>query len=124
MIWSLAITGLFFVFVGYVEVLGTHDYSTPLSALAAPLNTLADINHVAFLKIPISLGAMFSFFALSLSCINAGARILYPMAAHGVFPHRLGDTHDRNRTPHVAITGYHRGLFAIPSVMQGRSPTR
>jgi amino acid transporter len=116
--WSLAITGLFFVFVSYVEVLGTHDYSTPLSALAAPLNTLADINHVGFLKIPIALGAMFSFFSLSLSCINAGARILYPMAAHGVFPHRLGDTHDRNRTPHVAITGYTIAVFAIPSIMQ------
>jgi amino acid transporter len=116
--WSLAITGLFFVFVSYVEVLGTHHYSSPLSALAAPLNTLADINHVGFLKIPIALGAMFSFFSLSLSCINAGARILYPMAAHGVFPHRLGDTHDRNRTPHVAITAFTVTAFAIPAVMQ------
>ena len=116
--WSLAITGLFFVFVSYVEVLGTHDYSSPLSALAAPLNTLADINHVGFLKIPIALGAMSSFFSLSLSCINAGARILYPMAAHGVFPHRLGDTHDRNRTPHVAITAFTILAFAIPSIMQ------
>ena len=116
--WSLAITGLFFVFVSYVEVLGTHSYSSPLSALAAPLDTLADINHVGFLKIPIALGAMFSFFSLSLSCINAGARILYPMAAHGVFPHRLGDTHDRNRTPHVAITAFTVVAFAIPAVMQ------
>jgi amino acid transporter len=40
------------------------------------------------------------------------------MAAHGVFPHRLGDTHDRNRTPHVAITGYTIAVFAIPSIMQ------
>ena len=116
--WSLAITGLFFVFVSYVEVLGTHDYSTPLSALAAPLNTLADIYHVGFLKIPIALGAMFSFFSLSLSCINAGARILYPMAAHGIFPAPPRDTHDRNRTPHIAITGYTIAVFAIPSVMQ------
>jgi amino acid transporter len=116
--WSLAITGLFFVFISYVEVLGTHHYSSPLSALAAPLNTLADIDHVGFLKIPIALGAMFSFFSLSLSCINAGARILYPMAAHGVFPRRLGDTHDRNRTPHVAITGYTIVLLAICSAMQ------
>ena len=116
--WSLAITGLFFVLVSYVEVLGTHSYSTPLSALAAPLNTLADINHVGFLKIPIALGAMFSFFSLSLSCINAGARILFPMAAHGVFPGRLADTHDRNRTPHVAITGYTLVIFAICAVMQ------
>jgi amino acid transporter len=116
--WSLAITGLFFVFISYVEVLGTHSYSSPLSALAAPLNTLADLNHVGYLKIPIALGAMFSFFSLSLSCINAGARILFPMAAHGVFPHRLGDTHERNRTPHVAITVFTIVVFAIPSVMQ------
>jgi amino acid transporter len=61
---------------------------------------------------------MISFFSLSLSCINAGARILYPMALHGAFPRAIGNAHDRNRTPHIAITVYTVLLFAIPTVMQ------
>jgi amino acid transporter len=116
--WSLAITGLFFVFVSYVEVLGSSNSGLSLDQLAAPVNALADAYHVSYLQAPISLGAMISFFSLSLSCINAGARILYPMALHGAFPHAIGNTHDRNRTPHIAIAVYTVIVFAIPSVMQ------
>ncbi|MBB5161659.1 APC family permease [Mycobacterium sp. AZCC_0083] len=116
--WSLAITGLFFVFVSYVEVLGSAHAGLSLSDLAAPVNALADAYHVSYLQAPISLGAMVSFFSLSLSCINAGARILYPMALHGAFPRAVGNSHDRNRTPHVAITVYTVVVVAIPAVMQ------
>jgi amino acid transporter len=116
--WSLAITGLFFVFVSYVEVLGSAHTGLSLSELAAPLNALADAYHVSYLQAPISLGAMVSFFSLSLSCINAGARILYPMARHGAFPRAIGNSHDRNRTPHVAITVYTIAVVAIPTIMQ------
>ena len=117
-IWSLAITGVFFVFVSYVEVFGTRHFGTSLADLSAPLNTLADIDKVGYLKAPISLGAATSFFSLSLSCINAGARILYPMANHGIFPRALGTSHHKNRTPHVAIAVFTIAVFAIPSVMQ------
>jgi amino acid transporter len=116
--WSLAIAGLFFVFVSYVEVLGSAHAGLSLDQLAAPVNALADAYHVSYLQAPISLGAMVSFFSLSLSCINAGARILYPMARHGAFPRAIGNCHDRNRTPHVAITVYTITVFAIPTVMQ------
>jgi amino acid transporter len=116
--WSLAIAGLFFVFVSYVEVLGSAHSGLSLDQLAAPVNALADAYHVSYLQAPISLGAMVSFFSLSLSCINAGARILYPMALHGAFPHAIGNTHDRNRTPHIAIAAYTVIVFAIPAVMQ------
>jgi amino acid transporter len=117
-IWSLALTGVFFVFVSYVEVFGTRHFGTSLADLSAPLNTLADIEHVGYFKAPISLGAAVSFFSLSLSCINAGSRILYPMANHGIFPRALGTSHHKNKTPHVAIVVYTVMIFAIPSVMQ------
>jgi amino acid transporter len=116
--WSLAITGLFFVFVSYVEVLGSAHAGLSLADLAAPVNALADAYHVSYLQAPISLGAMVSFFSLSLSCVNAGARILYPMARHGAFPHAIGNSHDRNRTPHIAITVYTIIVFTIPTIMQ------
>ena len=117
-IWSLIITGLFFVFVSYVEVSGTKHYSTSLGALSAPLNTLADIYQVGYLKWPISLGATVSFFSLSLSCINAGSRILYPMAQHGIFPRSLSRIHHKNHTPFIAISVFTLIVFAVPSFLQ------
>ena len=94
------------VFMGYVEVFGTRHYGTPLGSITAPLNVLASIYHVSYFKIPISLCAMISFFSLSLSCLNAGARIIYPMGEHLVFPRHLGRAHATNGTPHVAISVY------------------
>jgi amino acid transporter len=116
--WSLILTGLFMVVMGYVEVYGTRHYGTSLSAITAPLNTLSSIYHVTYFKAPISLGAMISFFSLSLSCLNAGARILYPMAEHSVFPRQLGRAHPKNGTPHVAITTYIVIMFLIPTVLE------
>lgn len=116
--WSLAITGLFFVLVSYVEVLATRNNGLSLADLTAPLSSIADAYHVGALKAPICLGAMVSFFSLTLSCVNAGARILYPMAQHGVFSHHVGNTHARNRTPHIAVTAFAVIVFAIVSVMQ------
>lgn len=103
-IWSLLATGLFFVLITYMEVYGTRGYKTTLDQLTAPLNDLADIARVGWLKIPISLGAMISFFSLSLSCLNAGSRILYPMGKHGVFHESMGKSHDTHRTPHIAVS--------------------
>ncbi len=117
-IWSLILTGLFMVVMGYVEVYGTRHYETPLTAITAPLITLSNIYNVTFFKVPISLGAMISFFSLSLSCLNAGARILYPMGEHLVFSRQLGRAHPKNGTPHVAITTYIVIMFLIPTVLE------
>ena len=103
-IMSLLISGGFFVFVTYVMVMGMHGYATPLDKIDAPLNVLAELAHVGILKAPLSLGAMISFFALSLSCINAGSRILYVMGRHGIFPPVTATSHRANETPHIAVT--------------------
>ena len=117
-IWSLILTGLFMVVMSYVEVYGTRHYSAGLGSIAAPLNVLASIYNVSFFKAPIALGAMISFFSLSLSCLNAGARIIYPMGEHMVFPRHLGRAHPTNGTPHVAITVYVAVMVAIPTVLE------
>jgi len=114
-IWSLLATGIFFVLVTYMEVYGTRGYKTTLDQLTAPLNDLADIAHVGWLKIPISLGAMISFFSLALSCMNAGARILYPMGKHGVFHSAVGQSHAKHETPHIAVTLMAGLMFVIAS---------
>jgi amino acid transporter len=117
-IWSLILTGLFMVIMGYVEVYGTRHYGTPLGSIAAPLNVISKIYGVSYFKIPLSLGAMISFFSLSLSCLNAGSRIIYPMGQHLVFPKRLGSVHATNGTPHVAITIYVAIMFLVPTVLE------
>lgn len=113
-IMSLLISGAFFVFVTYVMVFGTRGYSTPLDKLDAPLNVLADLAHVGILQVPLSLGAMISFFALALSCLNAGSRILYTMGRHGILPPVTATSHKTNETPHVAVTVLAAIAFLIP----------
>ena len=114
-IWSLLATGLFFVVVTYMEVYGTHGYKATLDTLTAPLNDLATLNQVGWLSIPISIGALISFFSLALSCMNAGSRILYPMGRHGVFHASVGQSHSKNETPHIAVTVMAVLMFAVAS---------
>ncbi len=112
---SLIATGAFMVFMAYVEIGGTSNYGTEWTS--APLNYLAQAYGVSAFKIPVSIGAMVSFFSLSLSCLNAGARIMYPMARHGIFSGHLGRSHATNRTPHVAVTVYIAMIFALPAFL-------
>jgi amino acid transporter len=116
--WSLVIAGLFFVFVSYVEVIGASAHGLQLAQLDAPLTALSDAYQVGFLKAPICLGAVLSFYSLTLSCINAGSRILLPMARHGMLSQRVGNVHSHNRTPHVAVTVYSLIVLGIVCVMQ------
>ena len=113
---SLVISGVFFVFVTYVMVMGTHGYATPLDKIDQPLNILAQIASVPVLQVPLSLGAMLSFFALCLSCISAGSRIVYAMGRHGLFPAATGDAHATNETPHIAVTVMAIIAFTVPTL--------
>ncbi len=112
---SLIATGAFMVFMAYVEVGGTSNYGAGWAS--APLNYLAVAYNVSWFRIPVSIGAMVSFFSLSLSCLNAGSRIMYPMARHGIFSGHLGKAHATNRTPHVAVTVYIAMIFALPAFL-------
>jgi amino acid transporter len=113
---SLVISGVFFVFVTYVMVQGTRGYSTSLDKIDQPLNILAQLAHVPLLQVPLSLGAMLSFFALCLSCVSAGGRIVYAMGRHGLLPTSTGAAHATNETPHVAVTVMSLLAFAVPTV--------
>ncbi|MFJ4652673.1 APC family permease [Nocardia sp. NPDC088792] len=120
-VWSLVIAGLFFVVMSYVEVYGTRNSSATLDTLAMPLNTLADLESVGYFKFPIDLGATISFFALSLSCLNAGARLIYPMARHSLFPAPLGKAHAANATPAPALTAYIVLMVAVPAISSSQT---
>jgi amino acid transporter len=102
-IWSLILTGIFFIVVCYTETLGTRGYKDTLDKLDAPLNVLADMYHVSFLAPLLSAGAMFSFYALASSCMNAGARVMYAMGRHEFFHRSTGAAHEKHGTPHISL---------------------
>ena len=120
-IWSLIITGLFFIFVTYSEVLGTRGYTAAgkavtLDAIDSPLTVLSTMYGVPWLAIPLEACAMTSFFALALSCINAGARVIYAMSRHGAFHSCFQEVHDSNKTPHKALAVMGMIMFGIISI--------
>ena len=123
-IWSLLITGAFMVFMSYVEVFATKHMGVSLGTLSTPLTNISAAYGVSFFKVPVSLGAMVSFFSLSLSCLNAGARIIFPLGGHGFLPRRLHTVHARNMTPHIALASYGAVILTIAVALHatGTSP--
>lgn len=101
---STVISGLFFIILSYVEVLGFQGTSVVFNKSDAPLNDLAKFSGVEFFGILISIGAMVSFFACTLASLNAGSRIMFSMGRHGIFHNFVGQAHGTNETPHVAVT--------------------
>jgi amino acid transporter len=115
-IWSLLLTGAFFILVSYTEVLGTRGYSTTLDQIDAPLNVLASMYHVPYLWPLLSAGAMFSFFALASSCMNAGARVMFAMGRHEFFHKSTSTAHSSHGTPHVALATMAVVMFSVVTV--------
>lgn len=115
-IWSLLLTGAFFIFVCYTEVQGTGGYKDTLDKIDAPLNVLAQMNNVNFLWPLLSAGAMFSFFALASSCMNAGARVMYAMGRHDFVHKNTSSAHPKHGTPHVALIVMAIVMFTVVTV--------
>jgi amino acid transporter len=101
---SVLLVGVIFILLSYTEVLGFAGSATALNEAAAPLTDLSDFNGIGFFGPLISIGALISFWACFLACTNAGARVLYLMGQHGIFNSSIGNSHDVNKTPHIAIT--------------------
>jgi amino acid transporter len=99
---STLFSGVFYVIMSYVEVLGFSFLPRAMHASPAPLDELAAAAGVGFLGAAISVGAAVSMFACTLACINAVSRIIYAMARQAIVHESYGRTHDRAATPHVA----------------------
>ncbi len=123
-ILSLIISGTFFVFVTYVMVQATRGATPPLDQMDAPLNVMAGLVNVPLLQIPLSFGAMISFFALCLSCINAGGRVIFAMGRHGLFHPSTAGAHKVNATPHVAVSAMAVIAVVVPALgmLSGLAP--
>jgi amino acid transporter len=97
-------------------VLGTHGYKDPLDKIDAPLNVLAVMYNVPLLSPLLSAGAMFSFFALASSCMNAGARVMFAMGRHDFFYKSTSSAHKDHGTPHVALAVMAIVMFAVVTI--------
>ncbi len=105
-IWSVIISGAFFVLCVYSQVLVTRGHVPPLDKLTTPLDTVAQISNVPWLRIPIDVGALFSSFSVALASLNAGARVLFTTGRSGLLPARLGRSHDTHKSPYVALSAF------------------
>jgi amino acid transporter len=111
-ILSVIVSGAFFVFCAYAEVLAARGLATPLDKMGAPLDALADAVRLPALKIAIDTGALLSSFSITLAALNAGGRIVFTKSRAGLFPHALGASHGVFRTPHVALAAF-AGVLAL-----------
>ncbi|MDP4093421.1 MAG: APC family permease [Bacillota bacterium] len=111
---SIIISGIFYILVSYAQVLGFG--ATPgmqaLTATDAPLADLALKYLSGSISIIIMLCVSISFFATTLGCVSAGARILYTMGRDGMLHKSLCRTNSRHNTPSVGIN-----ILVIVSVL-------
>jgi amino acid transporter len=103
-IWSVVLATLFFILTTYAEIVGLQHAAKPLDQLDSPLGVLAGLLNVGYLRIPITIGALFSAFSVCLACITTGGRILFAMARGGLFPAALARIEPKHDTPNVAVT--------------------
>jgi amino acid transporter len=112
---STAISGVFFLFMAYVIILGFKGSGVDLGKSEAPLAFLAPRTGLGFLGTLINVGALLSFFSCTLACINSTARIIFSMARHGLFHDALGEAHETNKTPHLAVALSALVTFLVPA---------
>lgn len=117
LIGSVILTGLFFVFTTYIEILAFSGSGVDITHTEEPLGYLSQQMGLGWLGELVALGALASFFACVLGSINPAARIFFLMARHGLFHAKLGDTHSANRTPHIAVTMCSFLTFLVPAIL-------
>lgn len=115
MIHSVMITGSIFIFMAYVIILGFEGTSAALATTEAPLNFLAQKMGLGPLGVLINIGVLLSFFSCTLACINSTARIIFSMSRHGLFFDALGEAHEKNETPYIAIGVSALITFLVPT---------
>jgi amino acid transporter len=100
----VACVGLLFVVGAYALVGAFHGVEPGLGEAAAPLDRLARNMHLGGLHALLSAGVVLSLFACAVGSLNAGARVLFTLARHGLVPAAVGEAHPVNATPTIALS--------------------
>jgi amino acid transporter len=115
---SVIVSGIIFIFMAYVVILGFRDLPEDLAKTESPLFVLSNKLGVGWLGAFINIGILLSFFSCTLASISATGRIIYSMARHDVAPRLLGKVHPKNETPYVAI-----GFAGLLTFLVALAPT-
>lgn len=99
------ISGIFFVVAAYAECIGFAGHANQLAQTGAPLELLANLRNMPRLAPFLAATTVCSFFACTLACITAAARIVHKLAEDRHLHSVCCRTHAQHRTPHVAIFG-------------------
>jgi amino acid transporter len=101
---TVVAVGAFFTFMAYTLVNGFQGYATTLGSSNQPMSVLAQVAGVPVLGTMFAIGVMVGQFACAVACVNAGARVLFQTARHGLVHASAAATHETYATPHVAVT--------------------
>lgn len=112
---SVVLSGLVFIVMTFVVVQAFNRGGGDLGTNEAPLQFLADRMGVGYVGFAINVGIILSFFACTLASINSTARIMFSMARHGLLFDQLGEAHQTNKTPHVAVGVAAFVTFLVPA---------
>ncbi len=116
-IQSVIAAGLVFIFMTYVVILGFEGSGANLATAEAPLGFLANRIGWGFLGTIVNIGVLLSFFSCTLAAINSTARIIFSMARHGLFFDQLGEAHEKNETPYIAVGVSALVTFIVPATL-------
>jgi amino acid transporter len=104
--WGTVIgSGIFFVVATWAMSLGFGvDHASDFASASAPMDHLASLYGNHALVLAVDAAAVLCAFAVGLAIHNAAVRVTFAMGRDGILPRRLGRTHARLMTPHVAIS--------------------
>lgn len=103
---TVIVTGLFFVFVSYAQVIGFGVTKSGLTALTKSSSTTVDLSQKYIGKsfaILLTFGASLSAFSSALGSLTAGARTLFTMSRDGNVPAVFTKVHYKHSTPNIAL---------------------
>lgn len=112
---AVFLTGIFYVFSSYVQVLGFGTDAAGLKAMAGATVSVGDLAKKymsSSYDLALTLGASLSFFSCSLGSASAGSRILFSMSRDEIIPKGLSKVNAKYHTPHIAI-----GVIMIASLI-------
>lgn len=95
--------GFLYLVMIYLLVALSHKHGLPFERMIAPFESLARETRHPEMGLFSSLGIALSYFACTLACLNAGARVIYSMGRRGLFVRSFGRAHPVNATPSRAI---------------------
>jgi amino acid transporter len=100
---SVFFCGGLLIIASYILTLGFHGKSGNLTASTDPMNDLAKMYGVDFLKYPIAFGVAFGYFTVLVAFANWTSRLIYNLSRDGLFPKYFAAIDPKTQTPKRAI---------------------